>query len=101
MPNCIKFADFELDLAAYALRGPGGPVKLEKMPMEVLILLVKQAGALVARHEIQSALWSDGVNIEYDTAINTVVRKIRLALGDDAEKPRFVETVVGKGYRFI
>jgi len=101
MPNCIKFADFELDLAAYALRGPGGPVKLEKMPMDVLILLVKRAGALVARREIQSALWSDSVNVDYDAAINTVVRKIRRALGDDAENPRFVEAVVGKGYRFI
>jgi DNA-binding winged helix-turn-helix (wHTH) protein/Flp pilus assembly protein TadD len=101
LSHCIKFADFELDLAAYALRGPGGPVKLEKMPMEVLILLVKRAGALVDRREIRSALWSDSVTVEYDSAINTVVRKIRQALADDAENPRFVETVVGKGYRFI
>jgi DNA-binding winged helix-turn-helix (wHTH) protein/Flp pilus assembly protein TadD len=101
MPACMKFGDFELDLAAYSLRGPHGPVKLEKMPMEVLILLVKRAGTLVPRHEIQAALWGDGVNVEYDSAINTVVRKIRHALADDAESPRFVETVVGKGYRFV
>ncbi len=71
------------------------------MPMEVLILLVKRAGALVSRHDIQSALWHDGVTVEYDAAINTVMRKIRHALVDDAERPRYVETVVGKGYRFI
>src|SRR5215471_10528329 len=101
MPDCIKFADFELDLAAYSLRGAHGPVKLEKMPMEVLILLVKRAGTLVPRSEIQSVLWGGRVNVEYGSAINTVVRKIRQALDDDAESPRFVETVVGKGYRFV
>jgi DNA-binding winged helix-turn-helix (wHTH) protein len=101
MPDSIMFAGFELDLAAYSLRGPHGPVKLEKMPMEVLILLVTRAGTLVPRDEIRAALWGDGVNVEYDSAINTVVRKIRQALADDAESPRFVDTVVGKGYRFI
>jgi len=101
MTDSVRFADFELDLAAYALRGPDGSVKLERMPMEVLILLVKRAGALVSRLEIRSALWRDGVNVEYDSAINTVMRKVRHALADDAKSPRFVETVVGKGYRFI
>jgi len=101
MSDRLSFAGFELDLGAYSLRGPGGAIKLEKMPMEVLILLVTRAGMLVPRGEIRSALWSDGVNVEYDSAINTVVRKIRHALADDAESPRFLETVVGKGYRFI
>jgi DNA-binding winged helix-turn-helix (wHTH) protein/Tfp pilus assembly protein PilF len=101
MHGCMKFADFELDADAYALRGPHGPVKLEKMPMEVLLLLVKRAGALVTRGEIQSALWGERVKVEYDAAINTIVRKIRHALADDSENPRFVETVIGKGYRFI
>jgi len=101
MPGCVRFADFELDLAAYSLRAADGPIRLEKMPMEVLILLVKRAGALVSRHEIQNALWSDAINVEYDASINTIVRKIRHALDDDAERPRFIETVVGKGYRFI
>jgi len=101
MAGCLRFADFELDLGAYALRGPDGAIKLEQMPMDLLILLVQHAGELVVRDEIRSALWTDNVNVEYDSAINTVVRKIRRALGDDAGKPRFVETVVGKGYRFI
>src|SRR5688572_9548914 len=101
MSACIRFAEFELDLVAYSLRRPGGPVKLEKIPMEVLILLAQRAGALVQRGEIQAALWGPDVHVEHDSAINTAVRKIRQALGDDAERPRFVETVVGKGYRFI
>jgi hypothetical protein len=69
--------------------------------MEVLVLLVQKAGVLVNRTEIQSALWGSAVFVDQDAAINTAIRKIRRALGDDAEHPRFVETVVGKGYRFI
>ena len=101
MAGCIRFAEFELDVAAYSLRRPGGPLRLEKLPMEILILLVQRAGTLVQRSEIQAMLWGADVYVEHDSAINTAVRKIRRALGDDAEAPRFVETVVGKGYRFI
>lgn len=101
MSGRIQFAEFELDLAAYILRSGGERVRLEKMPMEVLILLVRASGALVERGEIQAALWGSDVFVEHDAAINTAVRKIRQALGDDAERPRFVETVVGKGYRFV
>jgi DNA-binding winged helix-turn-helix (wHTH) protein/Flp pilus assembly protein TadD len=101
MAGRLRFADFELDLAAYALRGPAGPIKLERMPMEILILLAQRPGELVTRREIRSLLWSDGVNVEYDSAINTVMRKIRRVLGDHPERPRFIETVVGKGYRFV
>lgn len=101
MADRVTFADFELDLGAYSLRRSGEPVKLEKLPMEMLILLVRRAGALVPRADVQSALWGTRVNVEFGSAINTVMRKIRHALGDDAESPRFVETVVGKGYRFV
>ena len=101
MSGCYRFADFELDLAAYSLRQRGERVSLEKLPMEVLILLVRHAGALVGRREIQAALWQPGVFVDHDAAINTAIRKIRQALSDNVERPRFVETVVGKGYRFI
>ncbi len=101
MSGCFRFGDFELDLNAYTLRRAGERVRLEKIPMDVLILLVQAAGALVRRNEMQVALWSLNVFVEHDAAINTAVRKVRQALDDDAEKPRYVETVVGKGYRFI
>jgi DNA-binding winged helix-turn-helix (wHTH) protein len=101
MAACFRFREFELDLAAYALRRARKRIKLEKLPMEVLILLVENAGALVGREQIQAALWGADVFVEHDSAINTAVRKVRHALGDDAERPRFVETVVSKGYRFI
>lgn len=101
MVGAFRFAEFELDIAAYALRHRDEPVKLERIPMEVLILLVERAGTLVERSEIQTRLWGPEVFVEHDAAINTAIRKIRHALGDDAARPRFVETVVGKGYRFI
>jgi DNA-binding winged helix-turn-helix (wHTH) protein len=101
MTRAFRFAEFELDVAAYALRNRGESVKLERIPMEVLILLVERAGTLVERSEIQTQLWGPEIFLEHDAAINTAIRKIRHALGDDAATPRFVETVVGKGYRFI
>jgi DNA-binding winged helix-turn-helix (wHTH) protein len=101
MSGSFHFGEFEVDLAAYALRRAGQRIKLEKIPMEVLVLLVQKAGILVNRIEIQAALWGSHVFIDHDAAINTAIRKIRRALGDDAEHPRFVETIVGKGYRFI
>lgn len=101
MAGTFRFANFELDLAAYVLRARGKAVRLEKIPMEVLILLVQQAGTLVERSEIAATVWGPSVFLEHEAAINTAVRKIRQVLGDDPAAPRFVQTVVGKGYRFI
>lgn len=101
MSGSFRFGEFHLDVAAYALSRGSERIKLEKMPMELLILLVTSAGTLVDRRTIQAALWGSDVFVEHDSATNTAVRKIRQALDDDADTPRFVETVVGKGYRFI
>lgn len=97
----FRFGEFELDVAAYVLTRAGNRIKLEKIPMDLLILLVQSAGTLVQRKTIQKSLWSSGVFVEHDSAINTAIRKIRQTLGDDVDEPRFLETVVGKGYRFI
>lgn len=101
MAGRFRFGEFELDVAAFTLRREGIPVRLEKIPMEVLVLLVEHAGTLVARDGIQAALWGSDVFLDRDAAINTAMRKIRKALGEDADRPGFVETVVGKGYRFV
>lgn len=101
MAGTFRFAGFELDLAAYVLRAHGEAVRLEKIPMEILILLVQRAGTLIERSEMAAAVWGPGVFLEQEAAINTAVRKIRQVLRDDAAAPRFVQTVVGKGYRFI
>jgi DNA-binding winged helix-turn-helix (wHTH) protein/tetratricopeptide (TPR) repeat protein len=93
--------EIELDLGRYELRRLGRRVKLEKKPMELLIFLVGRREQLVSREDIVRKLWRSDLFIETGPNINNIVRKIRTALGDDSTKPRFLETVVGKGYRFI
>ena len=96
-----RFGDFELDVSAYALRWQGRRVRIERRPMDLLILLVERRGALVTRAEIIDRLWGQDVFVEVDIAINSAIRKVRQALRDPADKPAYVETVQGKGYRFV
>ncbi len=93
--------EIELDLGRYELRRRGRRVKLERKPMELLIFLVGRREQLVSRKDIVTKLWRSDLFIDIEPNINNIVRKIRTALGDDSTKPRFLETVVGKGYRFI
>jgi DNA-binding winged helix-turn-helix (wHTH) protein/Tfp pilus assembly protein PilF len=93
--------DIELDLGRYELRRRGRRVKLEKKPMELLIFLVARREQLVTRREIVTKLWRSDLFVDTEPNINNIVRKIRAALGDNSAKPRFLETVVGKGYRFV
>jgi DNA-binding winged helix-turn-helix (wHTH) protein len=97
----IKFDEFELDLGRYELRRQGQPLKLEKIPMELLILLAGREGQLVTREEIIERLWGSNVYVDTRQGINTAIRKIRLALKDDPDDPRVLLTVVGKGYRLV
>ena len=97
----IATHDIELDLGRYELRRSGRRVKLEKKPMELLIFLVGRREQLVSRREIVTKLWRSHLFIDSESNLNNIVRKIRTALGDDSARPRFLETVVGKGYRFI
>ena len=93
--------EVELDLGRYELRRFGRRVKLEKKSMELLILLVSRREQLVSREAVVTRLWGSNLFIDTDRNINNIVRKLRTALGDKSAKPRFLETVVGKGYRFI
>src|SRR5690349_15330409 len=94
-------SDIELDLGRYELRRFGRRIKLEKKPMELLIFLVGRRDQMVSRQEIVRKLWRSNLFIDTERNLNNIIRKIRTALGDDSAKPRFLETVVGKGYRFI
>jgi len=96
----VHFEDFELDRGAYELRRGGSIVHLERIPFELLNLLVERRGELVTRREILEQIWGKDVYLDADNSINTAVRKIRLALNEDPESPRFLRTVPGKGYRF-
>src|SRR6266851_5133075 len=100
--NPIRLGDnFELDVRAYELRRSGQPLKLERLPMELLQLLVERNGQLVTREQIVERIWGKEVYVDTDNSINAAIRKIRHVLEDDPEQPRFVQTVTGRGYRFI
>ena len=93
--------DFELDLRAYELRRAGRILKLERIPMELLLLLVEKRGQLVTRDQIIERIWGKDVFLDTDNSINAAIRKIRQVLKDNPEQPRFVQTITGRGYRFI
>ncbi len=97
----FEFAGFRLDCGRFELQRNGRSVRLERKPMELLILLVSREGQLVTRTEIAEHLWDKEVFVDTEHGINTAVRKIRQVLEDDPEEPRFVQTVTGLGYRFI
>jgi TolB-like protein/Tfp pilus assembly protein PilF len=101
MPAALTFSDFVLDSRRFELRRGDRRLKLEKIPMELLILLTEREGELVSRDEIVERLWGKDVFIEVDRGINTAISKLRIALRDDPESPRYIQTVVSKGYRFI
>jgi TolB-like protein len=101
MPKKTTADDIELDLGCYELRRGGRRVRLERKPMELLILLANRRGQLVDRHEIEINLWGAHAAIDTERSINNAVRKIRTALGDVSREPRILETVFGKGYRFV
>jgi DNA-binding winged helix-turn-helix (wHTH) protein len=102
MPNKkVRFDDFELDYGGFQLCRGGRPVPLEGLPLQLLLFIADRKGDVVTREEIERELWSEDAFIEIETGINTAIRKIRLALGDNAEEPRYLQTIVGRGYRFV
>jgi TolB-like protein/DNA-binding winged helix-turn-helix (wHTH) protein/Tfp pilus assembly protein PilF len=101
MPAAFQFSDFVLDPRQFELRRGERILKLEKIPMELLILLVEREGELVTRGEIVEKVWGKDIFLEADRGINTAISKLRVVLQDNPERPRYIQTVVGKGYRFI
>jgi eukaryotic-like serine/threonine-protein kinase len=97
----LRFREFELDQGAFELRRAGQGVHLERIPFELLCLLVERAGQLVTREEIIEKVWGKDVYLDTEHAINTAIRKIRQALRDNPDAPRCVLTIPGKGYRFV
>jgi predicted ATPase/DNA-binding winged helix-turn-helix (wHTH) protein len=100
-PDFCRFGEYELDRSAFQLRCNGYPLKLERIPLELLFLLVERHGQIVTRSEILEHIWGKGVFVDVENSINSAIRKVRRALNDDPEAPRFVATIASKGYRFI
>jgi DNA-binding winged helix-turn-helix (wHTH) protein/tetratricopeptide (TPR) repeat protein len=97
----IRFGAYEADLREASLTKAGIRIRLQEQPFQILVLLLERPGQIVTREEIRQKLWSDDTFVEFDDALNTAVRKLRTALSDSADNPRFLETVPRRGYRFV
>ena len=97
----IRFGVFEVDLQASELRKQGIKVKLQQQPFELLAMLLEHPGEVVTREEIQKRLWPADTFVDFDRGLNRATNRLRESLGDDAESPRFIETLPRRGYRFI
>src|SRR5215472_7187498 len=96
-----RFGVFELDLRARELKKHGIRIKLQDQPLRILLILVQHPAEVVTREQIQNELWPAGTYVDYENAINSSVRKLREALGDNPSNPRFIETLSRRGYRLL
>jgi TolB-like protein/DNA-binding winged helix-turn-helix (wHTH) protein/Flp pilus assembly protein TadD len=97
----VSFGVFDMDLGTGELRKHGLRIRLQRQPFDVLAMLIERAGQVVSREELQQKLWPDNTFVDFDHGLNKAINKIREALGDSADTPRFVETVARRGYRFL
>jgi DNA-binding response OmpR family regulator len=97
----VRFGEFELDFGHFLLYRKGESVRLEGLPLQLLMYLIVHRRQLVTREQIADELWGKDVFVDIDQSINTAIRKIRIALEDDSSQPKLLQTVVGRGYRFV
>src|SRR5262249_40593179 len=97
----VRFGTYELDLRLGELRKNGIRVKLSGQPFQILVILLERPGDLVTREQLQQRLWPSDTFVDFDRGLNAAINRVRDALGDSAENPRFVETLPRRGYRFI
>lgn len=100
-PSVVRFADFELDIRSAELRKKGHRIRLQEQPFQILVEMLKRPGEVVLREEIRKKLWPDDTVVEFDHSINAAIRRLRDALQDSAETPRYIETLARRGYRMI
>ena len=99
--SIFRFGQFEADAARNTLTRKGVPVRLQDQPFRLLLLLLARPGEIVVREELRQRLWPDGTHVDFDGSLNVILKKLRTALDDDSDNPRFIETVPRHGYRFI
>src|SRR5271157_764930 len=97
----LKFGPYIVDLTAGEVRKNGSRIRLQEKPLRVLGLLAERQGQLVTREELQKRLWPDETFVDFETGLNTAVSKLRDALSDDAQNPRYIETLPRRGYRLL
>jgi DNA-binding winged helix-turn-helix (wHTH) protein len=96
----LKFDAYALDLRAGELFKNGKKIKIQEQPVQILAMLLERPGEVVTREELRERLWSEDTFVDFEHSLNTAIKKLRLALNDDPEKPRFIETLRRRGYRF-
>src|ERR1700746_3921854 len=101
VPDTLRFGVFAVDRKTGELRRNGVKVRLQDQPLQILLTLLERPGEVVTREELRGRLWPDDTFVDFEHSINTAVRRLRDALGDSAENPRFIETVARRGYRFL
>src|SRR5437879_12602047 len=97
----VRFAVFECDLGTGELRKLGLRIKLKGQPIDVLAMLLEHPGEVVTREELQKRLWPADTFVDFEHSLNAAIKRLRAALGDSADSPRFIETLARRGYRFI
>lgn len=97
----LRFGEFEFEPATRELRGPNGTVRLQPQPARLLQLLLENGGEVVSRDQVRRRLWAEEIHVAFDQSMNTCVKRIRSALDDSAEAPRYIETLPRLGYRFL
>jgi DNA-binding winged helix-turn-helix (wHTH) protein len=99
--STYEFGPFEVNPVSGELLKYGRRVKVQEQPFRLLVILLENAGHLVSREQIQNRIWEGNTFVDFDSSLRVAVRKLREALGDDAEDPRYIETIPKRGYRFI
>src|SRR5438093_9055298 len=100
-PSVLRFGTFEVDVRAGEVRKQGVRIKLQEQPFHVLTVLLRRSGEVVTREDLRSQIWPADTFVDFDNSLNTSINKLREALGDSAESPRFIETLPRRGYRLI
>src|SRR3984893_12412753 len=96
-----KFGTFEVDLRARELRKGGIRIRLQDQPFEILAMMLDHPGEVVTREALSQRLWPAGTFVDFEHSLNAAVKRLRAALGDDADQPRYIETLARRGYRFV
>src|SRR6202453_3166074 len=101
LPGRVRFGDFELDLRTGELHQGEGTRALQQQPFQVLLMLVDRGGEIATREEIRKKLWPNDTVVEFDQSINAVIKKLRKALGDSVDDPKYIKTLARLGYRLL
>src|SRR5262245_59086239 len=99
--DIVRIGDAEIDLDRREVRRGTFMARLQDQPLRILTMLLERAGEVILRQDIERRLWPDGTFVDFEHGVNAAIKRLRVALGDDAAQPRFVETVPRRGYRFI